>query len=171
MHTPQNNKSLRLRSMTVYSSEFTHPVKSDEVLMELPPNPGGNKGFVREGADVLDPRGKRKSTLLESMQDERVRQHARRSHTPESVRLTYQPASRIRPMVVTSNVVPGSNDAERDAWEREYSRSFGTWPGSDLIRNDRGPGPYMRPLARYMKGNIVNAPHPGNDPSSSCVIL
>ena len=63
--------------------------------MELPPNPGGDKGFISEGADVLH--GKRKSTLtdVESVKAQRLQSvasrstedrrqfHARRAGTPE----------------------------------------------------------------------------------------
>jgi len=147
--------------------------------MELPPTPGGDKGFITEGVDVLH--GKRKSTLtdVESVKAQRLQTHARRAGTPE---YTKQLGDDDRPTAFdTDPPVPNPGV------------DFKLLPGGDLRRVHinrpwmttdpfffLGPGPYIPPqypnlasergggsstLIPYRASTIT-----GNDPSTLCVI-
>ena len=146
--------------------------------MELPPNPGGDKGFITEGVDVLH--GKRKSTLtdVESVKAQRLQTHARRAGTPE---YTKQLGDDDRPTAFYNPPVP---NPEVD---------FTLLPGGDLRRVHinrpwmttdpfffLGPGPYMPPQYPNLfstrtvlyPASTISRPSTitGNDLSTLCVI-
>ena len=132
--------------------------------MELPPNPGGDKGFITEGADVLH--GKRKSTLtdaesvkaqrLESLAFAEARKtearrqfHARRASTPESFAKQTVDAGTGNPDQRLYRGPPGAPRALLHYWEEA--------PGDDQRRNIhlewlgpsrdwfyKGPGPWYK---------------------------
>ena len=139
--------------------------------MELPPDPGGDKGFITEGADVTH--GKRKSTLtdLESVKAQRLQTHARRAASPEK---------KYRPLTDHDfDYIPGGD------MRRLQLTAVGSSPyWQRLQRFHIGPGPYMDPVLPRLGGpghpwatgyqHEAQGGRPstvtGNDPSTLCVI-
>jgi len=142
--------------------------------MELPPDPGGDKGFFTEGTDVTH--GKRKSTLtdVESVKAQRLLTHARRAGTPEP-RAKWPPGPFFDRRF---EIHPGG----------DMRRLYPSWAPPNWTPPPNwaylGPGPYMDPVLPRLGGpghpwatgyqHEAQGGRPstvtGNDPSTLCVI-